>query len=292
MASPSLLAQSQTPYVGEKVSDEWCGNIYQQNLDWLSQLDNDPTPLLQWLEQKESPLLGLYFESLLAFWIKHLPDTELLAQNLVVGQPGLQMGEFDLLFKDCTCDQIIHWEMAVKFYLRYGATDYQWLGPNPRDSLQRKLNKVFNQQLRLSEHAQAQQLLQAQFGQNQVVSQAFIKGYLFYPYAGDWQTSKDIPAAVSPQHLRGWWCRHDALAARLNQKDSARCWLLPPRLEWLAPVVVMGNQELMDDDALLKHLVTYFAEHYQALMLVELKNVAGMWQEISRGFVVNQQWPH
>ena len=292
MASPSLLAQSQTPYAGEKVSDDWCQQVYQNNLDWLLQLDDDPTPLQQWLKQNESPLLGIYFESLLAFWIAHLSDSELLARNLVVGEPGLQIGEFDLLFKDKGRDQIIHWEAAVKFYLRYGESDYQWLGPNPRDSLQQKLNKVFNRQLRLSEHAQAQQVLQAELGRAQVISQAFIKGYLFYPYATGWQTSNAISPGVSSQHLRGWWCRHDEMVVRLRQQmDNTRRWLLPPRLEWLAPQVTMNNQALMHDGEMQEYLSTYFSEHYQASMLVEMKNVDGIWQEISRGFVVDQRWP-
>ncbi len=291
MSSPSMLALGPSPYVGEKVSDVWCQSVYQQNLDWLHQLDVDPAPLQQWLDQKQSPLLGIYFESLLAFWLQHLPDTELLAQNLKVGQPGLQLGEFDLLFRDLAQQQLIHWEVTVKFYLRYGSDDYQWLGPNPRDSLQRKLNKVFDHQLRLSEQPKAQQVLQYQLGQHQPTPQAVVKGYLFYPYDSDWRKPIEIPAGVSANHLKGWWCRHADMPVRLALCETDNRWMLLPRLQWLSPVVRYNMTGLMDENELLGCLTDYFSEYYKAVLLVELKVGDDGWSEVSRGFVVNDEWP-
>jgi len=291
MCSPSLLAQSQTPYAGEKVSDVWCDQVCQKNLAWLSLLDEDPRSLQQWLDQRASPLLGIYFESLLAFWLQHLPDTELLAQNLVVGQPGLQLGEFDLLFRDLAQIQMFHWEVTVKFYLRVGKADFQWLGPNPRDSLQRKLNKVFDRQLHLSQQPKAQQVLQHELGQHQVVSQAFVKGYLFYPHDSDWQNPAQIPAGVSASHLKGWWCRHAEVPAQLQSCPAENRWLPLPRLQWLSLVARENADELLDGEELLDCLADYFSEHYKALLLVELTAGDNGWFEISRGFVVNNSWP-
>lgn len=292
MSSPALLAQDQAPYLGDKVSDAWCEKAYQYNLDWLSGLDNDPTPLQQWLEQRESPLLGIYFETLLAFWLQHLPDIDLLAQNLVVGQPGLQIGEFDLLFRDRSSDQIIHWEAAVKFYLRYGERNYQWLGPNPRDSLSRKLNKVFDRQLHLAEHSRAKQILLEEIGETKLVSQAFIKGYLFYPYDGDWQKPLRIPAGVSKNYPKGWWCHYADVAAWLHQRRPENHWLILPRLQWLSPVFKSSGKELLKIAELQESLQQYFSEHYKALLLVELEYIGEAWQELSRGFVVSDVWPN
>ncbi len=291
ISSPSLLFSSEAVYSGEKVSDTWCEHVYQQNLKWLSELDVDPRPLQQWLGQRESPLLGIYFETLLAFWLQHLPNIDLLAQNLVVGQPGLQIGEFDLLFRDKAMNQSVHWEAAVKFYLRYGERDYQWLGPNPRDSLSRKLNKVFEQQLRLAEHARAKQVLFEEIGISKIVPRAFIKGYLFYPFDSDWQNPTHIPAGVSEKHLKGWWCRHIDVAALLQQRSSEKRWLVLPRLQWLSSVFTSSDKELLIAAELEEYLLQYFSEHYKALLLVELKFVDGTWQEQSRGFVVNDAWP-
>ncbi len=291
MSSPCLLAQHSTPYAGNKVSDTWCQSVFRQNLDWLHRLDADPAIIQQWLDQRASPLLGIYFESLLAFWLQHLADTELLAQNLVVGQPGLQLGEFDLLFRDLEKKQLFHWEATVKFYLRYGKTDYQWLGPNPRDSLQHKLNKVFDRQLHLSEHPKAQQLLQHKLGQHQLVPQAFVKGYLFYPYDSDWRKPTHIPPGVSADHLKGWWCHHAGMVARLQSCPVENRWLLLPRLQWLSAVVRESAAELMDKNELLGCLTEYFSQHYKAVLLVQMESTGAVWQEVSRGFVVNNLWP-
>jgi len=291
MCSPSLLTRDQITYVGGKVSDAWCHGVYQKNLAWLRRLDSDPGLLKQWLNQRASPLLGIYFESLLAFWLQHLPDTELLAQNLVVGQSGLQLGEFDLLFRDLVKQQLFHWEVTVKFYLRVGKTDYQWLGPNPRDSLQRKLNKVFECQLCLSDHPKAQQVLLDELGQQQLTPQAFVKGYLFYPHDGNWRLPTHIPAGVSVNHLKGWWCRHAEVPVRLQSSPLGNRWMLLPRLQWLSPVTSVDTVEIMNGKELLDCLDDYFSEHYKALLLVELIAGGDGWSEVSRGFVVNDSWP-
>ncbi|HHJ80283.1 MAG TPA: DUF1853 family protein [Candidatus Tenderia electrophaga] len=291
MCSPSLLSQGQVAYVGETVGDVWCHPVCQHNIAWLSQLDDAPAPLLQWLEQRASPLLGIYFESLLAFWLQRLPDVELLAQNLLVEQSGLQLGEFDLLFRDLGQQQVFHWEVTVKFYLRVDASDYQWLGPNPRDSLQRKLNKVFDRQLRLSQQPKAQQLLLNELGLHQVVPQAFVKGYLFYPYDSDWRSPGQIPAGVSSSHLTGWWCHHMEVRTWLRSCPPGSRWLPLPRLQWLSAAIRADSAELMDKNELLEYLANHFSEHYQALLLAEFKPGDAGWFEASRGFVVNDSWP-
>ena len=291
MSSPSLLAQTNIPYAGAKVSDAWCQQIYQRNLTWLSQLDVDPAPLQQWFTQRSSGLLGAYFESLLAFWLQHLSEIDLLAQNLIVGQPGLQIGEFDLLFRDKRRGQIFHWEVAVKLYLRDGSQPYQWLGPNPRDTLQRKLNKVFERQLPLSEDSRARQVLQEEIGQADVVSQAFIKGYLFYHHDSNWQNPVHIPAGISENHLKGWWCRHADTDGWLLQRRGDHRWRVLPRLEWLSLAFADSAGGLLTVDELRIFLKQYFIEHYKALLLVELAFEDEAWQEVSRGFVVNDGWP-
>lgn len=289
--SPALLTQSDAVYAGDKVSDVWCRRVYQRSVDWLEALDHDPNPLQQWLDQNPSPLLGIYFERLLAFWVQHVPEMQLLARNLVVLQPGRHIGEFDLLFRDLPSDELVYWEVAVKFYLRYGRSHFEWLGPNPRDSLQRKLNKVFARQLQLHQHPAARRLLQQQFGRTAARSQAFIKGYLFYPHDSDWHQPESIPAAVSHAHLKGWWCRHAELPGWLSRRAEAHRWCVLRRLQWLAPAYIPDGKGVLTRDELLDHLHSHFAQHYQALLLAELRPVSGGWYEVSRGFVVNQHWP-
>ncbi|ALP51911.1 hypothetical protein Tel_01475 [Candidatus Tenderia electrophaga] len=291
MASPSLLAQQAEPYAGDKVSDRWCRQVYAQHGAWLMQLDAAPAPLHHWLARNQSPLLGRYFESLLAFWVRQLPDCELLAQNLIVERLGRHSGEFDLLWRD-PAGQMIHWEAAVKFYLRYDRHELQWLGPNPRDSLRGKLNKLFTRQLHLHRQPAARRLLQARFGTAQIKPRAFVKGYLFYPYHGDWRAPQIAPAGVSRTHLRGWWCRHAEMRERVSHSSrfDAR-WCVLSRLQRLSPAYRPDTVGSMTAAELLNYLDAHFAQHFQAVLIAELDACEQGWCETSRGFVVNPHWP-
>lgn len=285
MASPSLISATDEHYAGAKVGDSWCRQVYAQHQAWLQALDADPAALLDWLGERRSPLLGRYFESLIGFWLARMDGVEVLGQNRIVGDTVRQIGEFDFLFRHQ--GQVFHWEASVKFYLRYGA---QFLGPNPKDSLARKLSKVFSHQLRLSESPLAKRCLQDWIGTDQVKPQAFIKGYLFYPVdQGDEAGAENGGAAG---HLRGQWLRIQALDVFLSQKSTQQRWCVLDRLQWLAPVWRKDDEALMTAAQLVQLLQRHFSEDFRALMVVELKQDDELgWSEVSRTMVVDDDWP-
>lgn len=293
MASPSLLHHEPCDEHAceQRVTDAWCHSLMQQNLTWLHRLDNEPRPLLTWLREHQTEYLGRYFESLLAFWLHHVAETELLAQNLVIRQGVRQIGEFDFIFRDCESDQFRHWEVAVKFYLHLPGHEQLWLGPNPRDSLQSKLNKVFNQQLQLAQHPQAQMPLLERCGTADVAAATLVKGYLFYPHDSNWQSLYVPEPQVASTHLRGWWCYQSQLADVLNASDTAWRWMIVPRMRWLAPVLSHSDVGLLDADTLLREVADYFESNRHALLLVALQAQGSDWLEVSRGFVVEDTWP-
>ena len=88
MASPPLLSSNSAAYPGDKVGDEWCVRMFQQNLDWLDELDRQATPLIAWLYHYQSHLLGRYFEGLVSFWLNHLAQTHVVASNVIVRDGG------------------------------------------------------------------------------------------------------------------------------------------------------------------------------------------------------------
>lgn len=100
-----------------------------------------------------------------------------------------------------------------------------------------------------------------------------MKGMLFYPLLEPCADARGI----SPGHLRRWW---------LHQPDVAglrpdRRWLPLPRLSWLAPRRVEGNEQsqLWDLDCLARRL----ADRKTPLMLAELNlSPQGIW-ELLRG---------
>jgi len=289
MASPSLLAES-----SDIVTDDACQTIYNTNYDWLAELDAHPEFLIATLEQHKSHRLGYYFEHLVAFWLTERIANECFASHVRVFEEKRTIGEFDFLFKASPGDTLVHWETAVKFYLRYQAEDEMiwWYGPNAQDRLDIKLNRVFNHQLKLGESPQGKALLQEKGFEN-VRPQTFFKGYLFYPVTSDWRHPEPLPDYISPGHLKGWWTRVNELDLPDHEVDHR--WMVLPRLEWLAPKAIHQEQNslLMDTQQLIDFLERHFDEGQQSLLLAQMAQDANTcWQEKTRGFVVNSAWPN
>jgi hypothetical protein len=274
----------------DRVSDHWCRLAWLDRIPWLRELDNDPQELEQWLEKHQSHLLGIYFETLVEFWLRHWRQMEFIASRLQVSDGEHAIGEFDFLFRDRFTGVTWHWETAVKYFLCYrrGEGPLQWLGPNPRDTLPKKINKVFSHQLKVSSYPEAEPLLQG-MQISRLQPQAYIKGWLFYHAGGHWQQPAEIPTDVSPRHLKGWWCQLSHMA---TIPDSGGRWVLLQRLRWLSPVWSDESLPGMGRDALYDMLTSHFSRSDKPLLLAQLSQGRdGIWREVDRGFVVADHWP-
>ena len=287
MLSPCLLSDSL-----DVVADNFCQSLYEQNRDWLQFMDKNPEPLIEWLRANKSHRLGYYFEHLVAFWLQQRIAKEYFASHVRVFEEKRTIGEFDFLFKTNASDQLIHWETAVKFYLHYQARDEKvwWYGPNAQDRLDIKLDRVFNHQLKLGESPQGRALLKEKGFEN-VRSQTFFKGYLFYPVASDWKHPHSLPDAIARGHLKGWWTNIDTLT--LPSYQAGDRWVVLSRLQWLAPKFIQQEQasSLMDSQQLIGFLKQHFKQRQQALLLAQMVPGENAWHEKTRGFVVGSTWP-
>jgi len=290
MASPSLL--SAMPAV---VSNDICQAIYHGNVDWLLELDHQPDLLISKLKEHNTRRLGYYFETLVAFWLQQRIAGEYFASQVRVYDQKRVLGEFDFLFTTRSGDTLQHWETAVKFYL-YCPTDREmphWYGPNAKDRLDIKLDRVFNHQLTLGSTPQGKRLLE-HLGFQSVKAQTFFKGYLFYPMNSQRQQAlpQELPDYIAPNHLQGWWTRFNHLELPASAADQR--WMVLPRLEWLALKVITPEHDarLLDQQELKDYLARHFAHGQQSLLVAQMARMeSGDWQELSRGFVVSEQWP-
>lgn len=290
IGSPSLLVTEQGRFPYPVVDERFCRLALWDRTPWLRELDAHPETLKSWLAAKGARRLGLYFEALIEFWLQHWPRARLRLAHHTIQRSGRDLGEFDFVFVDRPSGSTRHWETAVKFYLcadRDGAPEH-WMGPNPADTWQQKRDTMFQRQLRLAETAEAQTLLKS-MGLLPVQPMAYIKGYLFY----HWQQWKgaDLPRSTefSTAHLRGWWMRVSECEQWLS-RDSR--WYPLPRLAWLSPLRRFEALPGYSGAELLDELERHFEHHRQALLLAELQpDASGIWREISRGFVVPEDWP-
>jgi len=286
IGSPGLVDAAYPPYQNRVVNDSWCTAQLQQYTSWLIALDQSPLPLHDFIATHPTRRLGHYFETLIAYWLTHQEDVEIIATNLQVQQQQKTLGEYDFIFRNADAE-VCHWEAAVKFYLQQDPISEQhaFIGPGTRDRLDLKLAKVFQQQLHLGDSAAGQQALP--HGITIDKSQAFIKGYLFYHAATPRNSSI---AGISAAHLDGWWARHNI--DEIPQASAESHWIIPLRLSWLAPVLATANEAVFNSRTLQQHLALHFATLNEALLIIELiPTDTGKYREISRGFVVCKTWP-
>ena len=286
IGSPGLLDEAYPAYQGHVVDDDWCNEQLQSRAAWLRTLDMQPQPLHDFIKARPTRRLGHYFETLITFWLTHLSGTELIATNLQVQDAQRTLGEYDFLFRQRD-GETVHWEAAVKFYLQVTplAEQSSFIGPGTRDRLDIKLNKVFKQQLLLSNSPEGQQALPNSIKPDR--TQAFIKGYLFYHFSTRHKLSID---GISAGHLSGWWMRHKL--EKIPQTHAESHWAILPRLNWLAPALITDETRVNTYTTLGDQLDTHFKSGSEALLIVELSVETGsVWRELSRGFVVCSTWP-
>ncbi|KZZ60742.1 hypothetical protein A3762_15190 [Oleiphilus sp. HI0125] len=138
------------------------------------------------LQNSNSHFLGPHVESLWQCYLEYSERYELLAKNLQINVDGVTLGEFDFLVHDKHTEQIIHQELAIKFYLGVpyssgSSTQTYWVGPNQIDRLDIKLRHLNEHQLRLSEHKETFSSLE-HFGAPPFCTECIIRGRLFLPF--------------------------------------------------------------------------------------------------------------
>jgi len=267
--SPSLL---------NKQCERWANQLAelplmnQTTLRWLTELDKNPEPLIQYLAVHPQTRLGHYAENLLAFYF--LWRGELLAHRVQV-RSHTTIGEFDFLLTKPS--GLEHWEFACKFYLLVApeATLSDYVGPNLMDNLNDKSQKIMTGQLALSQHPDAKKYLPEPIN----AAKALLKGWLFYPSI----QIQQLPE-VAPSHCRGLWCRLSDL-----KKMNADCFTVLSRLQWLAPAKV-SPAEGSDLSELHTHLAQLFLADSRPVLIAQLVRDAEFLVECGRIFVVPDDW--
>ncbi len=116
------------------VESPWCSRIHVASEEWLRALDQDPSPLRDWLSQQHNRLrLGFYFGYLVEYWLRYCPAVG--ASDVCIGQQlrkpdGGTMGQLKYVFSSengiagsAALGQPgmgamrLHWEASVKYFI-------------------------------------------------------------------------------------------------------------------------------------------------------------------------------
>jgi len=286
IASPPMIQAQTTDR--PVFSGKDCAKAYSKTLEGLQKLEEDPAPLLSCLEQLKSHRVGRYFETLTHYWLKHLVDLEIIANNLQLKDGNQTLGEVDFLFREN--EKLLHWEVAVKYYLQLtpDCEEHEYIGPNTADNLTSKMERLFEEQLPRSTEQNLVRALGALDGACSIKRQAFVKGWLFY--RGYPETSGNYPSSINPDHLKGFWIHQGE--DKLPAEDQGALWMLLEKPYWLAPKLSATTDELMTRKQLESLLKSHFNDKKSPLLVAQLEPCASGYLERFRGFVVSPQWPN
>jgi hypothetical protein len=230
-------------------------------------LDDSSTPeLLLGHVQKEqdrhrnkSLRLGIYFETLLEFWLARSEQFAILASHRHVSTRDADaphsrtLGEVDWI----VCNRFAenrrneHWECALKFYLisQDGTDPEHLVGPDRQDTLARKLNHMVGHQLKVT---------LPEF--EPTIPVCIIKGRVFIEWRPGntlWATvtecAQALPLSKAPRlrqlspnaeagmvvHMRHFQEFHKTIARVSDsvQGGSELCYFLLAKEQWLSPLI-------------------------------------------------------
>ena len=224
----------------------------------------------QRLDHKPWLPLGIYYENLWHFILEQHPDFQLVTHNLQVAsfKNGIKqtLGEYDLIYR--LNGQAYHRELAVKFYLGLPLSKepvspwHHWVGPGLKDRLDRKMQRMCNHQITLSDTPEGKQTLAAQ-GIFSVTKEILIQGRLFYPVFAQCPP----PLHAHPDHLRGYWLTLAQCEQWLSRQPHSHRGQILSKPFWLNNETLSSNmpsQTLLQRlnnvplPALLKHHNEYY----------------------------------
>ncbi|MYM62464.1 DUF1853 family protein [Pseudomaricurvus sp. HS19] len=250
----------------------------------LLELESNPPPLEHWMEQCHSRRLGLIFEHLWQFWWRHCSaDSGEWLFNMQLHQHGRTLGEADALCWQG--EELLHTELAVKFYLGFEAGDGTaagWYGPEVKDRLDLKWHHLMERQLAPARLDSAP--LPAHWHFRRVRSALLSRGRLFYPMLQEHFQAPD-PALLMPHHDRGFWLR----CSELQQLPEGH-WQPLQRRQWLAPLRSSASG-LLDKQQLIRVLQPQLTPDARPLQLARMQPENSEYFEVSRYFVVPDNWP-
>ena len=252
--------------------------------NWLLELDSEPATLQKHLSNSKSHLLGKRFESLLKFWLNESRSFELLMSNKQLIKDKTTYGEIDFIFRDVESEEVIHLEVACKFYLAK-ENKKKWnnfVGPNGSDNLHEKMSKL-DRQLKLFKGERAS-TLKNQLGFQNPRPHAFLKGYLFHHITN---IAKAIaPKGAHPKYNSAWYIRNSE--THLLNGES---WCLIEKSKWLSTINgAFDDLEIHSKKELTNLINEHFKRQNYAICIAQLIELGDGFIENTRGIVVPNNW--
>ncbi|QXP68065.1 DUF1853 family protein [Polaribacter sp. AHE13PA] len=171
--------------------------------------------------------LGKYIERFVSYQLTHEKSISIICENIQIQKEKITLGELDcILLRD---EQPIHLEVIYKFYLydsSVGKTEVEhFIGPNRKDSLVEKLDKLKDKQLPLLYSNECVSYLKTiNLQASEIEQQVYFKGQLFIPFS-----NKNLQLSIlNPNCIAGFYINKKELE---QFKDCK--FFIPIKKDWI-----------------------------------------------------------
>lgn len=175
--------------------------------------------------------LGKRAEFFMRAYLEKHPNFDPVYHSLQVQDEKITLGELDFLFFDKAEKEWIHLELVCKFYIFTGENKLNglehWIGPNLKDRLDKKIQKLKTHQLQICKRFETQKLLKSlEIDPLKVKSKICYKAKLFLP-----QNALDFNfSAVNSNCIKGEYYHFENFKALKYNTDL---FYIPEKPEWL-----------------------------------------------------------
>lgn len=171
--------------------------------------------------------LGHLVERIVSGLIKSSKNYTVVGENIQIIKEKRTIGELDFIIENIDKKELIHLELAYKFYLLDPNISSEpiknWLGPNRNDSLHEKLEKLKTKQFPLLRHSCTETKLNT-IELNKVSQALCLLVSLFIPYEYKEQLNQTYTKAI-----KGYYINFEQF---IQLNDSQKSYYLPSKKEW------------------------------------------------------------
>jgi len=174
-------------------------------------------------------VLGKRAESFFDLALKHSDRFQVIAQNIQIQREKITLGEIDFLIEDPIKNRQLHVELVCKFYVYDPSFENElerWIGPNRRDTLLQKTEKLKQKQLPLLYKPETEPYLSELNLQSEKLQQEVcFKANLFIPKN---LKNKEFEH-INHQCILGFWLHFE----EFTETDYGRFqFLAPKKQDW------------------------------------------------------------
>jgi len=168
--------------------------------------------------------LGHLVEKVVSQCIQSSSNYRLLKENIQLIKEKQTIGEIDFIIEDSESKDILHLELAYKFYLYDPTISSEpiknWIGPNRNDSLHQKLRKLKEKQFPLLYHS----ALESELNASNISQVLCFMASLFLPYRDQVELEVGYQKAV-----KGYYLSYGEFQ---KLEHSGFVYYLPTKKEW------------------------------------------------------------